>query len=128
MNVDVRFGSNDNSNFNPNSKITNNERCETIKIVTFVGWGEAVVVILFKDVEPILALLLSKANGLMLTVDSKMVFMEGKKNFKLILLKLQNFRHLSIQLLERYSEPDERFEIKEIEVYGWGKTCLSDVA
>ena len=127
MNVDVRFGSNDNSNFNPNSKITNNERCETIKIVTFVGWGEAVVVILFKDVEPILALLLSKVNGLMLTVDSKMVSMEGKKNFKLILLKLQNFRYLSIQLLERYSEPDEKFEIKEIEVYGWGKTCLSDV-
>ena len=86
------------------------------------------VVILFKDVEPILALLLSKANGLMLTVDSKMVFMEGKTKFKLILLKLQNFRHLSIQLLERYSEPDEKFEIKEIEVYGWGKTCLSDVA
>ena len=79
MNVDVRFGYNGNSNFDPNSKITNNERCETIKIVTFVGWGEAVVVILFKDVEPILALLLSKVNGLMLTVDSKMVFMEGKK-------------------------------------------------
>ena len=31
MNVDVRFGYNGNSNFDPNSKITNNERCETIK-------------------------------------------------------------------------------------------------
>ena len=53
-----------------------------------VNEDKAVVVILFKDVELILALLWLKVNGLMLTVDSKMVFMEGKKNFKLILPKL----------------------------------------
>ena len=33
---------------------------------------------------------------------------------------------MSIQLLERFSEPDEKLEIKEIEIHGWGKTCLSD--
>ena len=57
--------------------------------------------------------------------------MEG--NFKLLSDFITHstekiFRYLSLQLLERFSQPDEKFEIKEIEVYGWGKTCLTDVA
>ena len=59
-----------------------------LSLTKIVNEDKAVVVILFKDVELILALLWLKVNGLMLTVDSKMVFMEGKKNFKLILPKL----------------------------------------
>ena len=59
-----------------------------LSLTKIVNEDKAVVVILFKDVELILALLWLKVNGLMLTVDSKIVFMEGKKNFKLILPKL----------------------------------------
>ena len=62
-----------------------------------------------------------------------MVLMEGKikllSDFILLLIPPKNlYRYLSLQLLERFSQPDEKFEIKEIEVYGWGKTCLTDVA
>ena len=58
-----------------------------------------------------------------------MVFMEGNLKLLSYTLCAKNiFRYLSLQLLERFSQPDEKFEIKEIEVYGWGKTCLTDVA
>lgn len=88
MNVDVRFGNNDNSNFDPNSKITNNERCGTY-------FGPAMVESQWIDVN--------------------CGFKDGLHG-----------RYMSIQLLERFSAPDEKLEIKEIEIHGWGKTCLSD--
>ena len=60
MNVDIRFGYNSNSGFNPNSKITNNERweanCYICKLENLT--------ILRQDVELILVLLLFKVNGL----------------------------------------------------------------
>ena len=60
MNVDLRFGYNSNSGFNPNSKITNNERweanCYICKLENLT--------ILRQDVELILVLLLFKVNGL----------------------------------------------------------------
>jgi len=90
MNVDIRFGSNSNSGFNPNSKITNNERCGTY-------FGPALVQSQW--------------------IEINCGFKDGLHG-----------RYLSLQLLERFSQPDEKFEIKEIEVYGWGKTCLTDVA
>ena len=40
--------------------------------------------------------------------------------------KMNDYRYLSLQLLERFNQPEEKLEIKEIEIYGWGTTCQSD--